>query len=120
MLLAVDANRKNLEIIDRILREKGFECLTASTLEEFDLIVEGSEKPELAILDVSGFGRDIWKRCEKLQSSSVPFFIIYPSRREKPRGDLASHGAHHILEKPLIVNDFLRLIGDFIGGVGNG
>ncbi|MHB0874992.1 MAG: response regulator [Anaerolineae bacterium] len=109
-ILAVDKNRRNLELLGQFLQRAGYAAAVASSLEEFDAVLDGSTPPALALIDVVGFDRSIWERCQRLHEKGVPLLVISPPQYPSAQQEGLSHGARGVLTKPLIMKELLALI----------
>jgi DNA-binding response OmpR family regulator len=101
MILVVERTRRNLELLVHCLRENGYQTLTGANLEEFDQILAEAKKIALALVDIGGFDRRIWQRCEQLLEQQVPFFVLAPKPSAAIQYAGFAHGARGVLSKPL-------------------
>ncbi len=92
-----------------------YQVIPASNLEEFEQILTNSPGIQLAIIDITGFDRKIWACCEKLQDQDIPFLVISPRQSSAIREESFARGAKSILVKPLILREFLGIIGSLSG-----
>jgi DNA-binding response OmpR family regulator len=110
-ILAVDANRRNLELIAQQLGDAGYQTRGAASLEELDReIGSPGNNVGLALIDLSGFDQRIWERCERLRQAGIPFIVIAAQRSPAVQREGIRHGASSILVKPLGVKELLELI----------
>ena len=109
-ILAVDRNRRNLELLTQFLEREGYQTCCAANLEEFDKVLEGSENINLALVDLSGFDKRIWGRCERLRNEEIPFLIFSPRQSTAIQQESLAHGARSVLVKPLVVRELMGLI----------
>jgi DNA-binding response OmpR family regulator len=110
VILAVDRNHRNLELLNQFLGREGYQTRTAATLEEFDEVLGGGNDIGLALVDIAGFDRSIWERCEGLRHHKIPFLVLSPKQSMAIQQASLTHGARGILIKPLIVRELLGLI----------
>jgi DNA-binding response OmpR family regulator len=110
MILAVDRNHRNLELLSQFLGREGYQIRTAATLEEFDQVLAEATGIMLALVDITGFDRTIWERCEGLRHHKIPFLVLSPRQSAAIQQTSLSHGARGVLIKPLIVKELLGLI----------
>ena len=115
VVLIADSNRSNLEFLSQQLGEAGYETLTAASLEEIDRAIQGREGIALALIDISGFDRHIWKRCRHLSKLKTTSIIIAPQRSPAVQRDSMKHGASGLLVKPLDFKDLLEHIHTALG-----
>ena len=110
VILAVDHNHRNLELLNHFLGREGYHTRTATTLEEFDLVLAEANSIGLALVDITGFDRRIWERCEGLRHHSIPFLVLSPRQSNAIQQASITHGARGVLIKPLVVKELLGLI----------
>lgn len=110
IILAVDSNRRNLELLMRFIGGEGYQVHGAANIAEFDQALDELEKIGLVVLDLAGFDRSIWDRCERLRDAKMPFLVISPRQSLAIRQEGMSHGAHNMLVKPLTIKELLGMI----------
>lgn len=115
-ILAVDRNRRNLELLSDVLDRHGYETVSASSIEEMEEVLDGAEPVGLVLFDLSGFDRRIWACCERLRGADVPFLVISPRQSAGIRQESLSHGAKGVLVKPLVAAELIGLIGNLLDG----
>ena len=115
IVLLVDSNRSNLELLSQQLEQAGYETLAAASLEELDQAIRGKEKIALSLIDISGFDRHIWERCEQLSKLKTPCIVISPQRSPAVQRESMKHGASGLLVKPLDFKDLLEHIHTVLG-----
>jgi DNA-binding response OmpR family regulator len=115
IVLVVDSNRGNQELLSQQLGQAGYQILTAASLEELDQAIQGKEKIALSLIDVSGFDRHIWERCEELHKAKTPFIVISARRSPTIQRHSMKHGASGLLVKPLDLKDLLEYIHTVLG-----
>ena len=71
-ILAVDRNIRNLELMKAFLEKNGYHVEIAATLEALDRALLGRRAIQLALIDIAGFDRGIWERCERMRSAQFP------------------------------------------------
>lgn len=101
LILAVASRSRNLELMKELLDEAGYRVLTADDIEEFDELLQEADGVSLTVLDIDGFTREIWDRCEKLQSLDVPILVLARRLPSEVRQKALSLGARQLLEKPV-------------------
>jgi DNA-binding response OmpR family regulator len=116
MILAVDRNRRNLELLDQFLGREGYQVRAAVNLEEFDQALAGANDLGLALVDIAGFDRGIWERCEGLRHHKIPFLVLSPRQSAAIHQASVTHGASGVLVKPLMVKELLGLIRSLLEG----
>jgi len=115
IILVVDSNRSNLEFLSQQLGQTGYQTLTAASLEELDQAIQGKEKIALSLIDISGFDRHIWERCEELHKAKTSFIVISARRSPTIQRHSMKHGASGLLVKPLDFKDLLEYIHTVLG-----
>jgi len=111
-ILLVASNQRNLDLLSDFLSSAGFETKCAKNLQGFDSLIEGSNGYGLALVDISGFSRDIWNSCDRLSSQNTPFLIIVPQGQQRMQYESLAHGAKGVLYKPLIIKELLGTISE--------
>jgi CheY-like chemotaxis protein len=114
-LLTVGTNRANLDLMGQQFQKEGYETVRAASLEELDQAVEVPGEISAALVDLSGFDRQIWDRCEELRKRKIPFLVISPQRSPTIQRDSMRHGASGLLTKPVGVKDLLGFIKTLLG-----
>lgn len=117
-ILAVDRNARNLELMQAFLEQHGYYVETAATLEAMDRALLGRRKIRLALVDIAGFDRGIWERCERMRAAQIPFLVIFPQQQAALQEESLEHGAHGTLTKPLAQQQLLGLISGLLGEEG--
>jgi DNA-binding response OmpR family regulator len=110
VVLAVDHNRRNLELLDQFLGREGYQTRMVTGLEEFDRALAEPDEIALVLVDIAGFDHRIWERCEVLRHHKIPFLVLSPRQNAAIQQASLTHGAHGVLVKPLTVKDLLGLI----------
>ncbi len=110
LILAVDRNRRNLELLTQFLGREGYRTLTATTVEEFDAALTHSPVIGLVLVDIAGFDRSIWERCEKLRLRKIPFLVLSPKQSAAIQQQSLTHGARGVLVKPLVFKELLGIM----------
>jgi len=109
-ILTVDRNQRNLELLDQFLGKAGFETVPVSTMQGFEQILEQPDHIGLALVDISGFDRNIWTLCERLADIGVPLLVISPQKMTNIRQESMAHGAQEVLFKPLVIQELTSVI----------
>ncbi len=108
LILTVDVNQRNLALLAQVLQQAGYRTLPVSTITALDQALEAPIS--LALIDISGFGADIWQRCERLHERAIPLLVISARQSAALRQASAAHGARDMLVKPLVIRELLGLI----------
>jgi DNA-binding response OmpR family regulator len=110
LILALDRNQRNVELLRQFLGKEGYQLLAATTLDEFDRALAESDDIGLALVDIAGFDRSVWERCEGLRAKKVPFLVLSPRQSTALQQTSLTHGARGVLLKPLVVKELLGII----------
>ena len=110
LILTVERNLRNLELLNKFLADKGFRTVSAASIEELDQRLTETEPIALALVDLAGFGKDLWDRCGQLRHSGVPFLVISPQPASSAQRAGLAHGASGVLVKPVVVKDLVGMI----------
>jgi len=114
VILAVDCNHRNLELLSQFLGREGYQTRTATTLEEFDQVLAEADGIGIALVDIAGFDRSIWERCEGLRHHKIPFLVLSPRQSAALQQVSLTHGARGVLIKPLVVKELLGLVSSLL------
>lgn len=115
IILAVDSNRSNLKLLTQNLGRGGYETRSAASLAELDQAIKEADKISLALIDLSGFDRSIWERCDQMREAKIPFLVIAPQRSPTIQQDSMMHGARGVLVKPVGVKELMGYIRALLG-----
>ncbi len=114
LILTVDHNRRNLELLAQFLGQAGYGTLKVSSLPELDQALAQAPAIRLALIDIGGFDRSVWDRCQQLGEWGIPLLVISPRDSSSIREDGISHGAQSVLTKPLVAKELIRMIRSLI------
>lgn len=110
VILTVDRNRRNLELLADFLGREGYRTRPAATLAEVDAALVDPAAIDLALVDVSGFGPEVWARCSALHEHGVPHVVLSPRRGAGVEREGAARGARAVLLKPVVARELARLV----------
>lgn len=114
LILALNRNKRNLEILEKILGKEGYQVVGVLNPPEMDAEVEKQKKIGLVLMDISGFDKSIWTSCERLRIQEIPFLVLSPHHQRAVEEQSKIQGAHGVLVKPLVVKELLILIKSLI------
>jgi DNA-binding response OmpR family regulator len=114
IILIVGSNRAELELLSQQIVKEGCGAPIAAGLEELDSSI-GKGGFTLALIDLTGFNRTIWQRCQALQQAKVPFIIISPQRSPLVQKESLKHGASGLLVKPLGIKELIEYMHTLLG-----
>lgn len=109
LLLAAGLNPRNLDLLAGVLHKAGYEVLVAGSLVEIDRAVN-LDVPNLALIDLGGFDRRIWERCERLRDLGVPLLVMSARQSAEIQQESLAHGAQSFMVKPLVIKELLKLV----------
>lgn len=115
-IFVLNINKKNAELLCQFLNKNGYSTASSTSLEDFENIITGEEKISLCLVDITGFGREIWEKVKKLHERNIPFIVICPKqiRDMRLQAEGMKAGARAILEKPLSQEHLLGLIREML------
>lgn len=120
-ILLVDRNQRNVELLSEFLRDAGYATVGASSLQELDTLLErlGHSSIVFGVIDIGGFGAEVWERCKHLYETGVAFVVVAKLQTSDAAAALVGRsgraGARHVLTKPLRKEHLLTLIKIFTG-----
>jgi len=109
-LLAVGVNRRNLELLASLLSKGDYATTIAVGLDQFDDALRSAQQFDLAIIDVAGLAREVWRRCAELQQRDIPIIVICPPRSSTVQTEAIAHGAQALLVKPVRGKELLQIV----------
>ena len=109
-IVMVDHNSRNRALLSDLLAARGYTPLSVGDLSDLQQLLERDQVIDLALVDVSGFGREVWDSIGELGRLGIPFFVV--SHRWTPNVQQAclARGGLAVLVKPLVPNDLMQLI----------
>lgn len=113
-ILVAATNAKNLELLTQVLEKEGYPVIGAECLEGIDSALSENKDIVLALLDLAGFDRQVWERCELMRQSEIPFLLISASQSTAIHKESISRGAKGLLVKPLVMKELIGLVQSFV------
>jgi DNA-binding response OmpR family regulator len=110
LIFSLSRNKRNLDILVKILGKEGYEVSGFLNPVEMVPEVKKREKVDLVLMDISGFNQDIWKSCEDLRLLEVPFLVLSPQHHRAVEEQSMKQGAERVLVKPLVIKELLLLV----------
>lgn len=101
LILALGKRERNLELLADLLKNGGYAVEIATSMDQFDELLQQRDDVALSVLDVDGFTEDIWRRCEQLNDRDIPMLVLAAQIPPAMRQMAVSLGAQTILEKPV-------------------
>lgn len=110
LIFSLSRNKRNSDILVKILGEQGYEV--AGFSEPIEMVSESKnrEKVDLVLMDISGFNQNIWKSCEDLRILDIPFLVLSPQQHRVIEEQGMKQGAERVLVKPLVIRELLLLV----------
>lgn len=106
-VLLAGTNERNLELLAEFLEDRGFPARVETDAE--GLAAACDDAPfALAIVDMDGFGPDVWTTCGRLRDSGTPL-VALALDPGKVRDASAGRGGP-VLEKPIQKRDLIETI----------
>jgi len=100
IILAVDRNRRNLELLAEFLGRAGYATLTAASGEEFEWVLSAA-RPALALIDIAGLDDPVSEHCRRLCERRIPFLLLSRRSDAAVYRTGAACGAITVVIKPL-------------------
>lgn len=100
-MLAVAAKKANLHLLEDFLSETGLKVDIVSDPADFDTILDPDDPPEFALVDVDGYGSEIWELVDRLNELDVPVVVLARYRTQQVQQATLSHPVRSVLEKPV-------------------
>ena len=110
VILSLTCNSRNQNLLADFLRPFGYYLLTVQTYAAFESALDHAQTVHFALIDISGFDRQVWHYCDRLQVCHVPFFVLVPQFGSKLNHLSLLHGASACLGKPLNRQTLIQLI----------
>jgi DNA-binding response OmpR family regulator len=114
-VLTVDINPRNQELLGQFLGKEGYALVPVRSLHEFDEALAEAKTVDLALVDITGFDRGIWERCEILRDRGVPLLVLSPRQSAALQQESLAHGARGVLVKPVGTRQLLGFIRGLMG-----
>ncbi len=109
-ILLVNYLPRNLELLAEHLGKEGYQTIGAGTYAAFDQALNVPSSIHGALVDISGFDSQIWRRCEQLRTAKIPFLVVSPQQSTAIQHASLSHGARSVMVKPLVIKELLGVI----------
>lgn len=109
-ILNMASNQRNGELLSQFLGKEGYQSVSVTTIPDFERMTVSETRFGLAIVDIAGFDRRIWRCCEGLSKISVPLVVVVPKPLQHMHHKCFSHGAQRVFVKPLLVKELLESV----------
>lgn len=110
MILAAARNPRHLELVAQFLSKEGDCVKSANPLAAIAIALSQAKAIGLALVDMDGFYRRVWKRCERIRDRQIPFLLLLPQQSVAIEQQNLAHGMQSTLVKPLVVKKFLGIV----------
>lgn len=110
LIFSLSRNKRNNDILVKILGEQGYEVAGCTDPVGMVSDAKNREKVNLVIMDISGFNQNIWKSCEDLRLLDIPFLVLNPQQHRVIEEQGMKQGAKRVLVKPLVIKELLYLV----------
>jgi len=118
-VLLADDSATMQKVVDLVLREQGYEVVSAKTGQEAMNLVAASPPPSLVLAYIKLPGMDGYQICQSIKSnpatSGIPVILLAGAFDPVDEARKAEVGANGTLVKPFQAEDLLKVIGDHIG-----
>ncbi|MBT9439062.1 MAG: response regulator, partial [Desulfobacterales bacterium] len=113
IILCVDDDEVTLKLLDRLIKNAGWDVITAGSGRDALEKVKKT-RPDIILLDIMMPEMDGYQVCSKLQknneTSYIPVIFVTALRKEQDKARAFSVGATDYLVKPIKKNDLLQKI----------
>ena len=113
MILCVDDDEVTLKLLDRLIKNAGWDVITAGSGRDAIEKVKKT-RPDIILLDIMMPEMDGYQVCSKLQknneTSYIPVIFVTALRKEQDKARAFSVGATDYLVKPIKKDDLLQKI----------
>lgn len=111
--LTIESRPGNFLVLSRFLEKMNIKAVHLQKLSEIDSVLKAAPV-SVAIIDLVGFGNDIWDYCRKLNSMGIPMLIISPGNNPQALSAGYEHGVKGVFKKPVIMHEFANCIRSLI------
>lgn len=109
-VLLVNRRAGNVKVMQRALAEAGHAGVAIGSEADIDTAIHQYSGPHVGVVDISGFGDEVWDVCDRLRSADVPFIVLSTSRELERGCQSLRRGAAGFLQKPVAKSALLRLL----------
>lgn len=106
LLMKTTGNRK---VVGELLAEQGYDSISILSEQNLQQVL-AMPGFKMALVDVTGFGQDIWALCERLRSEHVPFLVMSTPQALKTSSNALALGAVSVIQKPIAKSALLNLL----------
>ncbi len=105
----------NAKVLAQAVSEIGMTAATANSESALSTCLADAETARAALVDVSGFGPQVWSLCSRLHERDIPFVVMSPARDHEASSRSVEYGASTVLQKPVAKNALLNLLKSLSG-----
>ncbi|MEX1196410.1 MAG: response regulator [Pseudohongiellaceae bacterium] len=109
-ILLLVHNPGNAKVMEAAVTSAGMNAIHVDSAATLTEVLCGTESTMAALVDVSGFGQDVWELCSQLHKHRIPFVVLSPARDELANGRSLEFGAASVLHKPVAKAALLKLL----------
>lgn len=100
----------NIHVLEQAVAEVDMTGIGVSSEDELVAELQREVPARTALVDVTGFGREVWRLCELLQQHEVTFVVLSTARDAKIGSRSMAFGARSVLQKPVAKRALLELV----------
>lgn len=116
IVLSVGCNERNQGLLAELFEREGMHVDTVCSLEELDGNLDRVEEIAAVVIDLTGYDRRIWDRCERLRAADVPFVLLSRPPSAVTGREAKDRGARSILAKPVRQRQLVDLVRSLADG----
>lgn len=105
----------NAKVLGQAVSEIGMTAVTAASESALEACLADTETARAALVDVSGFGSQVWSLCSLLHDHDIPFVVMSPARDQKASTRSVQYGASTVMQKPIAKEALLNLLKSLSG-----
>lgn len=114
-LLVLSFNRRNLELLTKVLEKANYQVIGTSNYQNFQAILSNYTCISLALIDLCGCDNRIGNYCDRLREKNIQFLTFAPKYSRAVEQSSLARGASSVLVKPLAIENLLLLIHSLVG-----
>lgn len=100
-MLAVASNKANLQLLEDFLASADVPVDGVSDPAEIEARPDPDDPPSFALVDVDGFGAEVWALVDRLNEADVPVVVLTRYRTQEVQKATLEHPVRTVLEKPV-------------------
>ncbi len=105
----------NAKVLGQAVAEIGMTAVTAASKSVLKTRLAEPDAARAALVDVSGFGSQVWPLCSLLHDHDIPFVVMSPARDQEASTRSVQYGASTVLQKPIAKEALLNLLKSLSG-----